>query len=50
MVFHFHSFAKISDLTVDPDGSRKVEFFENEKSAQKSNGSNLIQAFIGPYS
>lgn len=39
---------KKSDLTIDPDGSRKVELFENEKSAQKSNGSNLIQALIGP--
>lgn len=48
VVFHFHSLAKKSDLTSDPNGSRKVELFENEKSAQKSNGSNLIQAFIGP--
>lgn len=48
MVFHFHSFAKKSDLTIDPNGGRKVELFENEKSAQKSKGSNLIQALIGP--
>ena len=48
MVFHFHSFAKKSDLTIDPSGSRKVELFENEKRAQKSNGSNLIQALIVP--
>ena len=48
MVFHFHSFAKKSDLTIDPSGSRKVELFENEKSVQKSKGSNLIQALIVP--
>ena len=35
---------KKSDLTIDPNGGRKVELFENEKSAQKSKGSNLIQA------
>ena len=39
---------KKSDLTIDPNGSRTVELFENEKSAQKSNGSNLIQALIRP--
>ena len=53
--FHFHSFKRKGDFTIDPNvpmqmwlESRNVRLFENRKSAQKSNWSNLIEARIGP--